>query len=241
MVGMDIETILYEEMDLVDPVAVIGFPSIGLTSSIMANMYVKSLDMKPIAGMASPSMPPYCLVTESCVMPPVRFYGYKNKRKNGRDVILCMTEYAPKPEDCYVLVNKVLRFLKLKGVKTIISMEGTPKFENSCILAVAAGPNADKLMKKSGLECMREGMIRGFTGILLYEAPNMDMDIITIMVPATSGVPDPGSSVYFIEPISRIVPGFKAPNKELLKEAEIIRRQMEEAQHNVETTSQYIG
>ena len=62
---MDIETIQYEDLDLKDPVAVIGFPSIGLTSSIMANMYVKSLKMVPLAGMASANMPPYCRRSDS--------------------------------------------------------------------------------------------------------------------------------------------------------------------------------
>ena len=239
--SMDIETIQYNDMSFKDPVAVIGFPSIGLTSSIMANMYVKSLEMVPIAGMASPSMPPYCLVNGDSSMPPLRFYGYKNKRKNGHDVIVCMTEYSPKPEDCYALANRVLLYLRQKGVKTVIAMEGAPKFENSQVLAVAAGPNARKLMKKSGLPAMTDGMIRGLTGILLYMAPNKGMDIITIMVPANAGVPDPGSSASFIEPISKLIPGFKTNPSELLKEAQIIQQQLETAQHNLSDTSQYIG
>ena len=238
---MDIETIQYRDVDLVDPIAVIGFPSVGLTSSIMANMYVKSLDMLPIAGMAAPSMPPYCVVSGEYVMPPVRFYGYKNKRKNGHDVILCMTEYAPKPEDCYMIANKVLSFLRSKGCRTIVSMEGTPKFDKSIMLATAAGPNAAKLLKKSGVPEMTEGMIRGFTGILMYEAPNKGMDIITLMVPATSGIPDPGSSTMFIEPISKLIPGFKTKPGELLKEAEIIDQQMQLAQTNASENTQYIG
>ena len=239
--SMDIETIQFNEMSFNDPVAVIGFPSIGLTSSIMANMYIKSLDMVPIAGMASPSMPPYCLINEEYSMPPLRFYGYKNKRKNGHDVIVCMTEYSPKPEDCYALANRVLLYLRQKGVRTIVSMEGTPRFENSQILAVAAGPNAKKLLKKSGVQPMMDGMIRGLTGVLLYMAPSKGMDIITIMVPATSGVPDPGSSASFIEPISKLIPGFKTNPSELLKEAQIIEEQMESAQHNMNETAQYIG
>ncbi len=238
---MDVETIQYEDLDLKDPVAVIGFPSIGLTSSIMANMYVKSLDMVPLAGMASANMPPYCIVSDYGIMPPVRFFGYKNKRKDGRDVILCMTEYAPKPEDCYQLAIKILQYLRSKGVRTIISMEGSPKYEGAKVLAIAAGENREKLLKKSGLEPLREGMIRGFTGILMYEAPSKGMDILTIMVPATSGVPDPGSSTAFIEPIARIIPGFRTKPNELLKEAEIIQQQMEMATKNIEDTSQYIG
>jgi uncharacterized protein len=238
---MDIETIPYEDMDLKDPVAVIGFPSVGLTSSIMANMYVKSLDMVPLAGMASPYMPPYCIVSGDRVMPPLRFFGYKNKRKNGRDVIMCMTEYAPKPEDCYFLAVKVLQYLRAKGVRTIISMEGSPKYEGAKVLAAAAGENGQKLLKKTGLEALNEGMIRGFTGVLMYEAPARGMDIVTIMVPATAGVPDPGSSASFIEPIAKLIPGFRTKPNELLKEAAIIQQQMEMAAKNVEDTSQYIG
>ena len=238
---MDIDLIPYQDVTLKDPIAVIGFPSVGLNSSIMANMYIKSLDMIPVAGMASPSMPPYCLVSECTAMPPVRFYAYKNKRKDGHDVLLCMTEFAPKPEECYQLANRILLYLRQHGCKTIISMEGTPKFENSRILAVAAGPNGDALLKRSKVEHMKEGMIRGITGVMMYAAPNKGMDIISIMVPATSGVPDPGSAAQFIEPISRLIPGFKTSSKELMKEAELIQAQIDQAQNNLNNTSQYIG
>ena len=238
---MNMEIIQYEDMDLNDPVGIIGFPTVGLTSSIMANMYVKSLNMTPVAGMASACMPPYCLVSEDRVMPPIRFYGYKNKRKNGQDVLLCMTEYAPKPEDCYFTSTQILNYMKYRGCKTIICMEGTPRFEDSKVMAVAGGVNGKKLLKKCGLESMSEGMIRGMTGIIMYLAPSKGMDVITIMSPASSGVPDPASSTAFIEPISKLVPGFKTTPNELLKEAEIIRNQIDMAQKNIEDTSQYIG
>jgi len=238
---MDMDTILYEDMNLRDPIAVIGFPTVGLTSSIMANMYIKSLDMTPIAGMASWTMPPYCLVSDGNVMPPLRFFGYRNKRKNGHDVIICMTEYAPKPEDCYLVANKVLMFLRAKGCKTVICMEGAPKYDNSKTLAVASGPNAEKLIKKCGLETLKEGMIRGLSGVIMYLGPSKGMDVVTIMVPASAGVPDPGSSTEFIEPVSKLIPGFKVKPTELLKEAELIQKQIEQAQHNMGDTSQYIG
>jgi len=77
--------------------------------------------------------------------------------------------------------------------------------------------------------------------VLMYEAPARGMDIVTIMVPATAGVPDPGSSASFIEPIAKLIPGFRTKPNELLKEAAIIQQQMEMAAKNVEDTSQYIG
>ena len=105
---MAVKTIRYEDMALEDPVAVIGFPSVGLVSSITANYMVGQLDMTPIAGLSSLSMPPYCLIYKGVAYPPVRFYGRKSTTKTGRDLIVCMSEYAPKPEDCYELVQAIL-------------------------------------------------------------------------------------------------------------------------------------
>ena len=238
---MDIDIIQYEDVSLRDPIAVIGFPSVGLTSSIMANMYVKTLDMIPVAGMASAMMPPYSLISDYTALPPVRFFAYKNKRKNGHDVIVCMTEYTPKPEECYALSNRILTYLRGKGCNTVISMEGCPKYDGARTLVTAAGPNAEKLIKKSGLQAMKEGMIRGLTGVMMFQAPSKGMDVVSIMVPATSGVPDPASSASFIEPISKLIPGFKTSPKELMKEAEILHAQIEEAQNSMNNTSQYIG
>lgn len=238
---MDIETIHYEDMHLTDPVGIIGFPSIGLISSIMANMYVNSLKMTPMAGMTSPLMPPYCTVANGKPLPPVRFYGYKNPKKNGRDVIICQSEYTPKPEECYALSLKIISFLKQKGCKMVICLEGTPRYEESPIIVCADGPNAQKLIKKTKLTEMTNGMIRGITGTMMYEAPSKGLDAISIMVPATPNVPDPGAAASFIEPVSKLVSGFKVTPKELLKEAELINKQIESNSSNANDTSQYIG
>ena len=68
---MAVKTIRYEDMALEDPVAIIGFPSVGLVSSITANYMVGQLDMTPIAGLSSPSMPPYCLIYKGVAYPPI--------------------------------------------------------------------------------------------------------------------------------------------------------------------------
>jgi len=239
---MEIETIQYENVPLNDPVCVIGFPSIGLVSSIMANTYVTNLKMTPIAGLVSPNMPPYCLIIGDRTLPPVRFFAYKNKRKEGRDVIVCMSEYTPKPEDCYALANRIITYVKSKGCKTIISLDGAPRYgENDKTLIVGDGPEAEKLMKKSKLTKMTGGMLRGLSGVLMTLAPSKGVSIVTVMVPATSGVPDPGASVAYIDPISKMIPGFRTNAKELLKEAQIIDKQVQEQQQNGTDTSQYIG
>ena len=76
--------IRYADMGLENPVAIVGFPSSGLVSSIAANYYVSQLKMKVVAGISGPDMPPYCFVYEGSAYPPIRMYGYKGRRGGGR-------------------------------------------------------------------------------------------------------------------------------------------------------------
>lgn len=232
---MAVKTIRYEDMSLDDPVAVIGFPSVGLVSSIAANYMVGQLDMTPIAGLASPSMPPYCLIYKGVAYPPVRFYGRKSTTKTGRDLIVCLSEYAPKPEDCYEIVQAILSFLKYMGCHDIISLEGTARINDTDGAVVCAvGPGASKMAKKSKLTVMEGGMVKGTTGIMLYEAPSMGMGVTTLMTPANPSLPDPGAAASFVPAISSMVRGLRLSPKPLLTEAEEIRKKMESEQEEVE-------
>ena len=241
---MDIRTTRYGDMGLVDPVAIIGFPGAGLVSSIMPNYYVSQLRMKPIAGMSSPDMPPYCLISHGMAMPPVRFYGYKGKGKTGRDAIVCMSEYSPKPEHCYDLCHAIMEYLRKKDCKTIICLEGTPRFTPEDKMSVCgSGPEAAKLMKKTKLNVMEGGMVRGTTGVMLYDGPLAGFTVVAMLCPAIQNVPDPGSAAKFVVPISKLVTGFKVNTEELLTEAEEIQKKIEaEAEaENKETTAPYFG
>lgn len=169
--GMSIKTSKYEDLGLERPIAVIGFPGAGLVSSIVPNYLVGQLNMRPIAGMASPEMPPYCLIAGGYAMPPVRFYGRKGRGKNGRDLVVCMSEYAPKPEDCFLLTQEILRYLKRIGCETIICLEGVPRYTpEDVMVACGSGEGAAELIKKTKIKELPNGMIRGMSGVILYDA-----------------------------------------------------------------------
>jgi uncharacterized protein len=228
---MSIRTVRYGSMDLDNPVALIGFPSAGLVSSIISNFYVAQLSMPVIASMSGPNMPPYCFIVGNQAYPPVRFYGRKGKGKNSRDVIICLSEYAPKPEEAYELAREIITFLRRMGVVDVICFEGVPKFSGEEFMMVCgSGPGCAPMMKKSKLPVMDTGMIRGLTGILMYEGEPAGMNVISVLCPANQSVPDPGSAVGFIEPISKMVPGLKVDPKPLLEEADLIKKKMDEQQ-----------
>lgn len=232
---MPIKTIRYADLGLDDPVAVIGFPSVGLVSSITANYMVGQLEMETIAAMSGPGMPPYCLIHRGVAYPPVRFYGRKHTTKTGRDLIVCLSEYAPKPEDCYELAQAILSYLKYMGCRDIVCLEGTARTSDEDQPVVCGnGPGSEKIVKKSKFTLMEGGMVKGLTGIILYEAPSMGMGATALMAPASPTLPDPGSATAFIPAISSIVPGLRLSIKPLQAEADEIRRRLESEQEEAE-------
>ena len=240
---MSIRTTRYTDMGLERPMAVIGFPGTGLVSSIMPNYYVGQLDMQPIAGMSSPEMPPYCLVTNGMALPPIRFYGHKGTGKTGRDVIVCMSEYSPKPEFCYELCHAILEYLHKMGCEDIVCLEGVPRYTPNDVMTVCgSGKNAEKYMKKTKLARMEGGMIRGTTGVFMYDGPVAGFTVVTLLCPANQNVPDPGSAANYVGPLSKIIPGFRVSTKQLLTEANQIQEKLDEAaEKNNQSTAPYYG
>ena len=226
---MTIKTTRYSDMGLERPIAVVGFPGAGLVSSIVPNYLVGQLSMTPLAGMSSPEMPPYCLIAGGLAMPPVRFYGRKGKGKNARDMIVCMSEYAPKPEDCYLLAEEILRYLKRMGCETIVCLEGVPRYTEEDVMMVrGCGENTRDLMRKTKLKELSNGMIRGMTGVMLYDGPGWGIDVISLVCPANQSLPDPGAAVGFLKPLSKLVPGLKVNPQPLMDEADQIKKRMDE-------------
>ncbi len=227
---MPVKTTKYADLGLEDPVAVIGFPSIGLVSSIMANHYVSQLSMEPIAGLSSPSMPPYCLIQNGIAYPPVRLYGRKHTTARGKDAIVCLSEYAPKPEDCYEVVEGVLSYLRYAGVKDIVCLDGIGRNSDADVpLACGSGEGAARMIRKSKFRVMESGMVKGTTGVMLQDAAGFGMSVAALLAPASPSLPDPGSAAVFIPAVASIVPGLRVSPKILMEEEAEIKRHIENA------------
>lgn len=230
---MSIRTVKYRDLGLVKPIAIIGFPSTGLVSSILSNFYVSQYRMEVIGGMSGPDMPPYCFLYNGSAYPPIRMYGHKGRGKRGRDVIVCISEYAPKPEQCYMFAHEMIRYLRSMDVSDVICLEGISRFDNSDrALICGSGPDSNELIKKSKLDQMDNGMIRGMTGVLMYDGPLAGLNVISVMTAGNPNIPDPGAAAKLLEPMSRMIPGLKLDPAPLLKEAEEIERHIDNQEQN---------
>lgn len=227
---MVMETLRYPGPTLEDPVGIVGFPSVGLVGSIAANYYVAQLEMEPVAGIGGPGMPPYCLMADGEAYPPIRIYGRKSRTKTGRDVMVCTSEYSPKQEECYEVATTVLSEMRDLGCNEVICLEGIPRTsEEDVPVILGGGFRGKRAVEASGLREMSSGMVKGISGIMLYHGPQHGMSVSAIMCPANPGMPDPGSAVLFLEPLSKMVKGLRVSPKLLLAEDEEIRRRIEQA------------
>ncbi|MBR2254920.1 MAG: proteasome assembly chaperone family protein [Candidatus Methanomethylophilaceae archaeon] len=238
---MDVNIVRYCSSGLTDPIAIIGFPSVGLVSTIIANYYVSQMEMPVVAGMSGSGMPPYCYISGGSAYPPVRIHAHKGGSK-GRDVLVCLSEYSPKPEDCYDVTMALVDYLKGEGCREVICIEGVPRFTDEDQMVICgSGHNSQRLMNKSKLAVMSSGMVRGTTGTLLYEAIPAGIDVVAIMSPAMQNVPDPAAAAELIVPLSRLVRGLKISDKPLQAEAEEIKKRIEQSQPSKDTEYPFYG
>ena len=73
----DVEIIDFEDIDLSNATVIVGFPSIGMVSTIVANYLIDALDLKQIGALNSAEFPTLSVVHTGEPLSPVRTYaGY---------------------------------------------------------------------------------------------------------------------------------------------------------------------
>lgn len=206
------------KMELKDPVAIMGFPTVGLVGSILASYISKEKSMQFMAGITSSELPPYTLIQNGEPYPPVRIYGYNTE--NGSSILVITSEISPKPELCYAMSMKIMELLNELGVHRLIALEGVAQCDNSEI--VVCGNNKDTLdrAREAELKVLDDGLVRGMTGVMLYEGRDMEIDVLALLCPADPNMPDPRASASIIEPLRKLIPELDIESEPLIKEAD---------------------
>ena len=226
----------YAEKDLRGAIALIGFPSVGLVSSIASSFVVKTLGLERVASLISPDFPPYTLVFDGVPSPPVRIYaGERMCDQAGEQceqLVVITAEFMPKPELIRPVAEKILEWCRSKGIQTVITLEGMNAGDDPSevkALCVATGPMCNTMVETYGLEEMKEGMVSGISGVLLYEADRLGDEVMCLLGPAKANFPDARGAARLLEIIGRMFPELKLDPEPLYKEAEEIEQQMRTA------------
>jgi len=227
----EIKIIKYVDKKFDNPIAIVGFPSVGLVGSILTSFVARELKMDIVASITSPDLPPYSLIQKGVPYPPVRVYGCA--RENGTadcgDLVIVTSEITPKPEHAYDFARTLMRLFKELGIQTVIALEGIPEFgDDNPILACGSSKIARDMIDTLGLKKLDEGLVRGMTGVMLYEGHDSDIDVLAMLCPANPTFPDPRSAANVIGPLSKLIPELKIDLEPLYKEAEEIDAKIKE-------------
>ena len=69
---------------------------------------------------------------------------------------------------------------------------------------------------------MKDGIVRGVSGILLMEGSYEGMNVMSLMVPANAQLPDPRAAARLMGPITAMYPRIAIDTEPLFREAEEI-------------------
>ena len=229
----EIELIEYKKEDLSNSLLVVAFPTVGLISSIAGHYIIDTLKLEEIGAIVSREFMPATVIHNSRPSPPVRIYA--GKKKCGPDgtceqIAVIISEFMPPYNIIKPLADMILEWADEKGVKTVITLEGTHAVGNKKkdFKVFGVGSNADmkKYLKSYKIEETKEGMITGVTGVLLYEGVLMQRDVICLLSEAHSTYPDSRAAGNLLNKIDIMLPEIKIDAKPLYKEAKKIEEQI---------------
>lgn len=80
---------------------------------------------------------------------------------------------------------------------------------------------------------MKEGMVSGLSGVLLYQGELRGPEVICLLGPAQVDLPDARGSAKLLEVVAKMLPELKIEPEPLYKEAEEIERQIKKAMESV--------
>lgn len=230
----------YGGIEFKNAVAIVGFPSLGLISSIASSFLAKELKMDLVAAVSSPDFPPYAIVQNGVPLPPVRIYGWERKGEKKEEsidydsVAVITSEFVPKPEMNMDTADLIIDWCRRNDVRLIITLDGIPQLSSDAnsIIGVGSTENARSMMKKYEIESFDEGMVRGLSGMILMKAAEEDVDVITLLGSARQDVPDPKGAARILVPLAKMVPELNIDTAPLFTEADEIEQKINSASQN---------
>jgi uncharacterized protein len=243
----DIELIEYKEIDLSNSMLVVAFPTVGLISSIAGRFIIDSLKLDEMGAIISRYFMPATVIHNSYPSPPVRIYaGKKTCGLNGScdQLVVIISEFMPPWDIVKPLVDEIFNWAKKKGCKIIVTLEGTNAIDAKKlnVFGIGSTPKMKDILKKYNIEEVKEGMITGDSGVLLYEGARLKRDVICLLAEAHASYPDSRAAGLLLEKLDKILPEMKIDPEPLYKKAEEIENRirafMKQSKPSAPTVSQ---
>jgi uncharacterized protein len=197
-----------------NPIIIEGFPGFGLVGTIASEFLIDHLKTVQIGSLRLNELPPMVAVHEGQVVDPIGiFYN-----KDHNVVIIHGVTGIAKLE--WKITDAIMKIANTLNAKEIISLEGIGSpmpTEKTKTFFYTSDENKAKILKETGSEQLKEGIIMGTTGIMLLKAEK-DMPVTSIFAETHSELPDSKAAAKVVGVISAYL-GLKVDPKPLLKQA----------------------
>jgi uncharacterized protein len=249
--SIDIHEIV--EKDLKGSVLIVGFPSVGLIGTIVANFLINTLKLEQIGIIDSSKFPAITVVKAGVPHNPLRLYSGEQLCNDGtcNQVVVCVSEFTPPAEMIKELVSSLTNWAVKKGCTKIISAEGfsaPPKDdgESNDVYGIASTAGARPWIEEAKVKPFTFGTVGGITGAFLNDGKIRNLNVLGLLAEVSEDVPDAKAAANVIKAIDELLLAIELDPKPLLKEAENLEKEVQNVQEQAppeisSSISRYIG
>jgi uncharacterized protein (TIGR00162 family) len=233
---------LKENLELRNPILVVGLPGVGLVGKLVAEHLVDELQAEKIIEVYSPHFPPQVLVNKDCTVRPVSNTIYHGKA-NETDILFLVGDHqSTTSHGHYELCSLYLDVAEELKVPRIYTLGGYPTGKltyEETVLGVANSTDLIEEIKKYGVEFRESepsGGIVGASGLLVAFSRMRGIDAACLMGMTPGYLMDPKSAQSLLKVLCSIF-GIEVNMDALKKKAEEMEnileklREKEEQQH----------
>jgi uncharacterized protein len=227
-----------------NPILIAGFPGPGLVGSISTSHIIEQLHMHQIACVESEFIVPGVIYIAGKIRYPFRLYS--NQEGN---VCVLVCEAPIMIQGIHSVLDTVVKWAKENEVREVMVLEGIPvegipdSSRKPMILssAIREDNNNDSFYKddtgekkdfsSSSPPTSNTTFIAGISGGLLSSCLSNGIACKAVLIPASSGIPDPEGAAILIESISNITDNDSLKRidaKQLREKGANLKRQMTE-------------
>ncbi len=183
------------------PIVVTGFTGPGFIGNTALLYIARQVGFTLRAHVKSHLIPPMFLLIEGKPTPVFRIYG---DQKN--EILLVVSEAIVNAENAWPIGIKLMEWLRGKGVKEIISIEGMPFATPEGERPIFGFSTTGRDFNEVGVRPTNEGGISGLNAVLLDEALKHNVPWTTLLVPTgLSQTIDYGGAADLIEALNRML------------------------------------
>jgi uncharacterized protein len=206
-----------------------GFPSAGLANAIASQCFNYSLKTELVAVLDSQAFPAMSVIHDTVPNFPARIYI-----NDSLKLAIFTSELNLDQSSHYNIAKIILQWAAENECELIISAAGISSSETEDdikqnepdVYAVASTELARSKLASLGIPQLPNGSITGIPALLLNESRWINLDVVVLLVKVLRDTPDFRAAAALSETIIKLVPGATCDINSLLKEAELVEKNL---------------